>query len=131
MTVYAITDTKKGEQGLCLLIFKLPKTFVYLFTYLVQREIRQSTVTTTQVTIQVTTQKFEVCKNITISREQECYFQFADWRQKTGAVDSHLVILQTQSELDREEIALKSHDTQDTNAMAHPIQYHIRYDTIR
>jgi len=28
MTVYAITDTKKGrtlEQGLCLLIFKLPK----------------------------------------------------------------------------------------------------------
>jgi len=67
MTVYAITDTKKGEQGLCLLIFKLPKTFVYLFTYLVQREIRQSTVTTTQVTIQVTTQKFEVCKNITMS----------------------------------------------------------------
>jgi len=25
MTVYAITDTKKGEQGLRLLIFKLPK----------------------------------------------------------------------------------------------------------
>jgi len=24
MTVYAITDTKKGEQGLRLLIFKLP-----------------------------------------------------------------------------------------------------------
>ena len=24
MTVYAITDTKKGEQRLCLLIFKLP-----------------------------------------------------------------------------------------------------------
>ena len=26
MTVYAITDTKKGEQGLRLLIFKLPQT---------------------------------------------------------------------------------------------------------
>jgi len=26
MTVYAITDTKKGEQGLRLLIFKLPMT---------------------------------------------------------------------------------------------------------
>jgi len=25
MTVYAITDTKKGEQGLRLLIFKLPE----------------------------------------------------------------------------------------------------------
>ena len=25
MTVYAITDTKKGEQGLRLLIFKLPR----------------------------------------------------------------------------------------------------------
>ena len=25
MTVYAITDTKKGEQGLHLLIFKLPE----------------------------------------------------------------------------------------------------------
>ena len=25
MTVYAITDTKKGEQGLRLLIFKLPQ----------------------------------------------------------------------------------------------------------
>jgi len=25
MTVYAITDTKKGEQGLSLLIFKLPE----------------------------------------------------------------------------------------------------------
>ena len=25
MTVYAITDTKKGEQGLPLLIFKLPQ----------------------------------------------------------------------------------------------------------
>jgi len=25
MTVFAITDTKKGEQGLRLLIFKLPK----------------------------------------------------------------------------------------------------------
>jgi len=24
MTVYAITDTKKGEQGLRLIIFKLP-----------------------------------------------------------------------------------------------------------
>jgi len=29
MTVYAITDTKKGEQGLRLLIFKLPRVFVY------------------------------------------------------------------------------------------------------
>ena len=28
MTVYAITDTKKGEQGLCLLIFKLPKSHI-------------------------------------------------------------------------------------------------------
>ena len=27
MTVYAITDTKKGEQGLRLLIFKLPVKF--------------------------------------------------------------------------------------------------------
>jgi len=27
MTVCAITDTKKGEQGLRLLIFKLPKKF--------------------------------------------------------------------------------------------------------
>jgi len=27
MTVYAITDTKKGEQGLRLLIFKLPQIF--------------------------------------------------------------------------------------------------------
>jgi len=27
MTVYAITDTKKGEQGLRLLIFKLPQKF--------------------------------------------------------------------------------------------------------
>jgi len=27
MTVYAITDTKKGEQGLRLLIFKLPARF--------------------------------------------------------------------------------------------------------
>ena len=26
MTVYAITDIKKGEHGLRLLIFKLPKT---------------------------------------------------------------------------------------------------------
>ena len=25
MTVYAITDTKKGEQGMRLLIFKLPQ----------------------------------------------------------------------------------------------------------
>jgi len=28
MTVYAITDTKKGEQGLRLLIFKLPTSRV-------------------------------------------------------------------------------------------------------
>ena len=27
MTVYAITDTKKGEQGLRLLIFKLPQSY--------------------------------------------------------------------------------------------------------
>ena len=32
MTVYAITDTKKGEQGLHLLIFKLPKIFCPLDT---------------------------------------------------------------------------------------------------
>ena len=31
MTVYAITDTKKGEQGLRLLIFKLPKNFTRFF----------------------------------------------------------------------------------------------------
>ena len=30
MTVYAITDTKKGEQGLRLLIFKLPYNIVGL-----------------------------------------------------------------------------------------------------
>jgi len=29
MTVYAITDTKKGEQGLCLLIFILPGLCIY------------------------------------------------------------------------------------------------------
>jgi len=29
MTVYAITDTKKGEQGLRLLIFKLPAAIAY------------------------------------------------------------------------------------------------------
>ena len=29
MTVYAITDTKKGEQGLRLLIFKLPKISIF------------------------------------------------------------------------------------------------------
>jgi len=37
MTVYAITDTKKGEQGLRLLIFKLPKIspiFLALTPYL-------------------------------------------------------------------------------------------------
>jgi len=28
MTVYAITDTKKGEQGLRLLIFKLPRFYI-------------------------------------------------------------------------------------------------------
>jgi len=28
MTVYAITDTKKGEQGLRLLIFKLPQLVI-------------------------------------------------------------------------------------------------------
>jgi len=34
MTVYAITDTKKGEQGLCLLIFKLPKISPFASIYL-------------------------------------------------------------------------------------------------
>jgi len=29
MTVYAITDTKKGEQGLRLLIFKLPGIWIF------------------------------------------------------------------------------------------------------
>ena len=29
MTVHAITDTKKGEQGLHLLIFKLPEAWFY------------------------------------------------------------------------------------------------------
>jgi len=29
MTVYAITDTKKGEQGLRLLIFKLPCNLMF------------------------------------------------------------------------------------------------------
>jgi len=29
MTVYAITDTKKGEQGLRLLIFKLPRLYTF------------------------------------------------------------------------------------------------------
>jgi len=32
MTVYAITDTKKGEQGLCLLIFKLPVNAFFIIT---------------------------------------------------------------------------------------------------
>ena len=29
MTVYAITDTKKGEQGLRLLFFKLPESVLW------------------------------------------------------------------------------------------------------
>jgi len=33
MTVYAITNTKKGEQGLRLLIFKLPISFQYYDCY--------------------------------------------------------------------------------------------------
>ena len=32
MTVYAITDTKKGEQGLRLLIFKLPLALTLILT---------------------------------------------------------------------------------------------------
>ena len=33
MTVYAITDTKKGEQGLRLLIFKLPDMAIVRMEY--------------------------------------------------------------------------------------------------
>jgi len=33
MTVYAITDTKKGEQGLRLLIFKLPRIVYTLYSF--------------------------------------------------------------------------------------------------
>ena len=33
MTVYAITDTKKGEQGLRLLIFKIPQFAYSLYNF--------------------------------------------------------------------------------------------------
>jgi len=42
MTVYAITDTKKGEQGLRLLIFKLPQNGYYHHTFFNIRQRAQS-----------------------------------------------------------------------------------------
>ena len=57
MTVYAVTDTKNGEQGLRLLIFKLPNYFIAVDCYFV-----------------FWPSLFVVCRVTVLQRLQECKF---------------------------------------------------------